>query len=149
MKKHIEGIINGNEFTSSEPLAIGLKYIEMFPENKVIGAQIVNWAWEQLVDKTTTKKTFKEQGIEMWTVVDETVDVLDIQAGLGLIKEIGGLQASYKKLLTDGKMTKKAMCDLVIPFRDKYRLTDIDALSIARNEKSFNEVAKILEKSFE
>ena len=46
-------------------------------------------------------------------------------------------------------MTKKAMCDLVIPFRDKYRLTDIDALSIARNEKSFSEVAKILEKSFE
>ena len=149
MKKHIEGMIDDNEFTSSEPLAIGLEYIKKFPENKTIGMQVVNWAWEQLLDKTTTTKTFKEQGVEMWTVVDTTADISDAQAGLRLIKEIGCLQENYKKLLTGGKMTKKAMCDLVIPFRDKYRLTDIDALSIARNEKSFNEVAKILEKSFE
>lgn len=147
MRKHIEGIIAGNEFTSSEPLAIGLEYIKKFPENKAIGMQIVNWAWEQLLDKTTTTKTFKEQGIEMWTVVDITTDVLDVKEGLELLKEIGCLQENYKKLLTGGKMTKKAMCDLVIPFRDKYQLTDINALSIARNEKSFDEIAKILEKS--
>ena len=41
-------------------------------------------------------------------------------------------------------MTKKAICDLVIPFRDKYNLTDLQALQIARNELSMSEIAELL-----
>ena len=41
-------------------------------------------------------------------------------------------------------MTKKAMCDLVIPFRDKYGLSDLQALMIARNEMSISEIAELL-----
>ena len=42
------------------------------------------------------------------------------------------------------KVSKKAICNLVIPFRDKYNLTDLQALQIARNELSVAEIADIL-----
>ena len=42
------------------------------------------------------------------------------------------------------KLTKKAMCDLVVPFRDKYKLTDLQALMVARNELSISEIADLL-----
>lgn len=48
--------------------------------------------------------------------------------------EVGKLQEDYAKLRNSGKMTKKAICDLVIPFRDKYGLLDGKALQIARGE---------------
>lgn len=42
-----------------------------------------------------------------------------------LMKEVGELQNNYQKLRDERRMTKKAICDLVIPFRDKYNLTDL------------------------
>lgn len=61
-----------------------------------------------------------------------------------LLQEIGELQNKYQNLLRTKKLTKKAMCNLVIPFRDKYNLTDLQALQVARNELSVMEMAKLI-----
>lgn len=63
---------------------------------------------------------------------------------MDLMKEVGKLQYEYQKLIDERKLTKKAMCDLVTPFRDKYKLTDIQALQIARAELSTSEISDIL-----
>lgn len=60
------------------------------------------------------------------------------------MKDVSKLQEDWRKLLSSGHMTKKAMCDLVIPFRDKYGLTDGQALQIARNEISLPEINNLL-----
>lgn len=62
-----------------------------------------------------------------------------------ILKEIAALQLEYQRLIDERKLTKKAMCDLVIPFRDKYQLTDKHALMIARNEVSMSEIAELLD----
>lgn len=61
-----------------------------------------------------------------------------------LMKEVGKLQDDYQKLVNGNKLTKKAMCNLVVPFRDKYKLTDLQALMVARNELSISEIADLL-----
>lgn len=61
-----------------------------------------------------------------------------------ILLEIGELQKEYQNLLRTKKLTKKAMCDLVIPFRDKYNLTDLQALQVARNELSVMEMAELI-----
>ena len=61
-----------------------------------------------------------------------------------LMREIGELQNAYRKLVNRKKLTKRAMCDLVIPFRNKYNLTDLQALQVARNELSILEMADLL-----
>lgn len=63
---------------------------------------------------------------------------------MSVLKEIGELQKNIN-LLSSNKLTKKAICELVIPFRDKYHLSDKDALSIARNEMSIDEISRIIE----
>lgn len=60
------------------------------------------------------------------------------------LKEIGKLQADYNKLFREKRLTKKAICDLVIPFRDKYGLKDSDALRIARAEIPLSEMVDLL-----
>lgn len=57
-----------------------------------------------------------------------------------MLREIINLQQGYKSLFDKKKLTKKAICDLVIPFRDKYGLKDLEALKIARNELSLAEI---------
>lgn len=59
------------------------------------------------------------------------------------VREIVRLQEEYKKLLSSKKLTKKAMCELVIPFRDKYGLTDLQALRIARDEMPLAEMSDL------
>lgn len=61
-----------------------------------------------------------------------------------LLQEIGELQNEYQNLLRTKKLTKKSMCNLVIPFRDKYNLTDLQALQVARNELSVMEMAELI-----
>lgn len=68
--------------------------------------------------------------------------------GMDIIKDIARLQSGYDKLVSDKKLTKKAMCDLVIPFRDEYWLTDKEALMIARSEVNVDEIVHILENAF-
>lgn len=63
-----------------------------------------------------------------------------------VLKEIGALQKSYDKLLKKG-MTKKDLCNLVIPFRNKHKLSDSDALRITRKEMPIYEIAEKLEGS--
>lgn len=63
-----------------------------------------------------------------------------------VMNEVGNLQKSYNSLIENGKLTKKAMCDLVVPFRDKYGLSDLQALMIARNEMSIPEMAELMNK---
>ena len=58
-----------------------------------------------------------------------------------MIKEIGKLQKEWGKLLKNNSVTKRAIIDLVKPFRDKYNLTDSQALQIARNEVSLETIS--------
>ncbi len=55
------------------------------------------------------------------------------------------LQNDYQALINNKKITKKAICDLCIPFRDKYRLTDLQTLRIAREEMDLSEMLELLE----
>ena len=61
-----------------------------------------------------------------------------------MMNEVGNLQKAYNSLIESGKLTKKAMCDLIIPFRDKYGLSDLQALMIARNEMPISEMAEVM-----
>ena len=70
---------------------------------------------------------------------------MEYSCGMDIIKDIARLQKNYDKLVSNKKLTKKAICDLVIPFRDEYWLTDKEALMIARSEVSVNEIVCILE----
>lgn len=53
------------------------------------------------------------------------------------------LQTDYAKLVQDKRLTKRAMCELCIPFRDKYGLTDLQTLMIAREEMSLNDMTEL------
>ena len=57
------------------------------------------------------------------------------------IEQAVEIQQAYQKL-TSGEIpfTKKNMCDLLVPLRDKNGLTDRQVLSIARNELSLEEI---------
>ena len=50
------------------------------------------------------------------------------------IIEIAKLQEDYKALVAAKKLSKKAICDLCVPFRDKAGITDSQTLQIARGE---------------
>lgn len=51
------------------------------------------------------------------------------------------IQKAYSKL-TSGQVpcTKKNMCAILAPLRDKYGLTDRQVLAVARNELSLEEI---------
>lgn len=54
------------------------------------------------------------------------------------------IQNAWKKL-TSGEVpfTKKNMCDLLVPLRDKHGLTDRQVLQVARDELSLEEIAEL------
>ena len=60
------------------------------------------------------------------------------------LNEIVRLQKRYQKLVDDKKLTKLAICELVIPFREKYGLSDLEALQIARNELTISEISEFI-----
>ena len=60
-------------------------------------------------------------------------------------KEASELQDNYQELIDEKKLTKKAMCDLCVPFRDKYGLTDLQTLQIARREMDLSEMVALAE----
>lgn len=66
-----------------------------------------------------------------------------------LMSDVANLQIEYQKLIDESRLSKKAMCDLVIPFRDKYGLKDLQALQIARAELSISEINDLLNKESE
>ena len=61
------------------------------------------------------------------------------------IREVVKLQEGYTKLVKTQQLSKKNICELVIPFRDRYGLTDLQALRIARKEMDLAEIIKTLE----
>lgn len=66
-----------------------------------------------------------------------------------LMSDVANLQIWYQKLIGEERLSKKNMCDLVIPFRDKYGLKDSQALQIARAELSVSEINDLLNKESE
>lgn len=61
-----------------------------------------------------------------------------------VMSDIGDLQTNYRVLIDEKRLTKRAMCDLVIPFRDKYGLTDLQSLQIVINELTIAEINLII-----
>lgn len=61
------------------------------------------------------------------------------------VREVVKLQEGYKELERTQQLSKKNICELVIPFRDRYGLTDLQALRIARKEMDLAEIIKALE----
>lgn len=61
-------------------------------------------------------------------------------------KDASELQEKYQELIDKRKLTKKAICDLCIPFRDKYNLTDLQTLRIARKEMDLSEMVALVNK---
>lgn len=59
--------------------------------------------------------------------------------------EAAELQEQYQSLIDSRRLSKKAMCELCVPFRDKYSLTDLQTLRIARKEMDLNEMVKLFE----
>ena len=59
------------------------------------------------------------------------------------LSAVADLQNQYNSLMKHG-MTKKQLCDLVIPFRDRWELTDKQALAIARGEMSLQDAAMLM-----
>lgn len=60
------------------------------------------------------------------------------------------IQKAYSKL-TSGQVpsTKKNMCAILVPLRDKYGLTDRQVLAVARNELSLEEIMLLSQTSEE
>lgn len=59
------------------------------------------------------------------------------------LSDIIEIQRTYKAL---GNFTKKQLCDAMIPYRDKFELTDREVLAIARNELTLEEIDKLLKR---
>lgn len=66
-----------------------------------------------------------------------------------LMNDVATLQREYDRLKFSESLSKKNICDLVIPFRDKYGLKDYEALAIARSELSLAEINDLLNKESE
>lgn len=62
--------------------------------------------------------------------------------GIDLI-DVVQLQKQYAVLLQDSCLSITALCDLIVPFQDKYCLSDIEALSIARNEYTLEQIVEL------
>ena len=63
-----------------------------------------------------------------------------------LFKQIAEMQRQYQNLIDTKSLTKKALCDLCVPFRDKYGPTDLQTLMIARKEVGIPEIIDLFEK---
>lgn len=61
------------------------------------------------------------------------------------MREAAVIQEEYQRLVGDQRLTKKTLCALCIPFRDKYGLTDLQTLRIARKEMDLMEMVDLLQ----
>lgn len=68
----------------------------------------------------------------------------DLSSPLQPIKDAAELQRKFAAL--GNCYSKKALCDLCVPFRDRYGLTDLQTLRIARKELSLSELLDLLER---
>lgn len=63
---------------------------------------------------------------------------------INALREAAVMQEEYQRLTAEKKLSKKAMCALCVPFRDKHGLTDLQTLRIARKEMSLMEMLQLL-----
>lgn len=61
------------------------------------------------------------------------------------ISDAAALQEEYQRLADASKLIKKAMCTICVPFCDKYGLTDLQTLRIARKEMDLREMVDLLQ----
>lgn len=66
---------------------------------------------------------------------------------MNMYKDASSMQKAYKKMVNTNTLTKKAVCELCVPFRDKYQLSDLQTLRIAREEMSLMELTELAERS--
>lgn len=64
-----------------------------------------------------------------------------------MIKEIIDIQTRYQSLYIKNELTKKNICELCIPFRDKYNLQDHEVLKIANGYCGFERIIQFVEDS--
>ena len=64
---------------------------------------------------------------------------------MNIMREVAELHTQYQRLIDEKRLTKREICDLCIPFRDKYGLKDSQALRIIRKEMDLSEMADLLE----
>lgn len=62
-----------------------------------------------------------------------------------LLCDIVNMQEQYIQAKNNNRLTKKAICDICIPFRDKYALDDKTVLSLARNEFSIKKIKQLID----
>lgn len=60
------------------------------------------------------------------------------------IKYITELQKEWEILKQSGNMTKEKICDLCVPFRYQFNLTELEVLKLARNEMPLKEIEKLI-----
>lgn len=63
------------------------------------------------------------------------------------MREAAVMQEEYQRLVDEKRLSKKALCALCVPFRDKYGLTDLQTLRIARREMDLMEMIDLLQPS--
>lgn len=61
------------------------------------------------------------------------------------MRDAAVMQQEYQRLVDARKLSKKAVCELCVPFRDKYGLTDLQTLRIARREMDLMEMVELLQ----
>lgn len=61
------------------------------------------------------------------------------------IREAAIMQKEYQRLVDQEILSKKDLCTLCIPFRDKHGLTDLETMRIARREIDLMELIDLLE----
>lgn len=61
------------------------------------------------------------------------------------MREAAIMQEEYRRLVNEKRLSKRAMCDLCVPFRDKYGLTDLQTIRIARKEMDLAEMVDLLQ----
>lgn len=83
--------------------------------------------------------TIVDNGLELKLYDYDVADLLALINSLRgdrmeIFNDIAMLQERWQELIDNDCLTQKAMCDLCIPFRDKYKLKDSQVLQIARKE---------------
>lgn len=61
------------------------------------------------------------------------------------MRDAAVMQKEYQRLVDTRKLSKKDMCELCVPFRDKYGLTDLQTLRIARGDMDLMEMVELLQ----
>lgn len=79
-------------------------------------------------EKESKKNKFEER----WNMLNESFE----------------LQKQYHNMYVSNRITKKSMCDLVIPFKEKYSLTDHEALNIVKGFTSTKKIMNMVETVF-